>query len=63
MINLRINGYNMPVLFDESGVRLNKKIYDIEDIGSRWGDYSKTIRVASSPESDEIFSYLSLIHI
>ena len=57
MINLRINGYNMPVLFDESGVRLNKKIYDIEDIGSRWGDYSKTIRVASSPESDEIFSY------
>jgi hypothetical protein len=57
MINLKINGHDMPVMFSDEGVRLNKKIYDIEEIGTRWGDWSKTIKVASSPESDDVFSY------
>lgn len=57
MINLRIQGIDIPVLESETGVRLNKKAFDIENIDRRFGDWSKSIQVASSPIADDLFNY------
>lgn len=63
MIVLSVNGVNLPVLESETGIRLNKKAFDLDDIDRRYGDWSKTIIVPSSTASDSLFGYLFDVNI
>ena len=63
MIVFSVNGINLPVLESETGVRLNKKAFDVEEINRRYGDWSKTVSVPSNPESDALFGYLFDVNV
>lgn len=58
MIYFRIDGTDLPVVETGEIISLNKKAYDLENLGKRYGDFSKSITVASSPQSDLLFGYL-----
>lgn len=56
MISIQINGVPLPIVESDYGVRLNKKAFDLDNINRRWGDWSKSVMVASNKTSDDLFN-------
>jgi len=63
VISIQINGVPLPIVESDYGVRLNKKAFDLDNINRRWGDWSKSVVVASSPQSDSLFNSLFNVNI